>query len=112
MHRRHGFNEFLHQEYSLEGGNSNPLPLLPGKSHEQRNLEGYNPWGRRESDMTERLTTQSIMYETALQTHTSRSICYVGQNNHRNMLLILALCQAFRLQITHISAAKIAILQP
>ena len=22
--------------------------ILPGKSHRQRNLEGYSPWGRRE----------------------------------------------------------------
>ena len=29
--------------------------LLPGKSHGQRNLVGYSPWGRKESDMTERL---------------------------------------------------------
>ena len=29
--------------------------LLPGKSHEQRSLVGCNPWGREESDTTERL---------------------------------------------------------
>ena len=29
--------------------------LLPGKSHEQRSLVGYSPWGRKESDTTERL---------------------------------------------------------
>ena len=29
--------------------------LLPGKSHGQRNLVGYSPWGHKESDMTERL---------------------------------------------------------
>ena len=27
-----------------------------GKSHGQRSLEGYNPWGGIESDMTEQLT--------------------------------------------------------
>ena len=33
-----------------------PTPvLLPGKSHRQRSLEGCSPWGREESDMTERL---------------------------------------------------------
>ena len=33
-----------------------PTPvLLPGKSHGQRSLVGYSPWGREESDMTERL---------------------------------------------------------
>ena len=31
-----------------------PTPLLlPGKSHGQRSLVGYSPWGREESDMTE-----------------------------------------------------------
>ena len=33
-----------------------PTPvLLPGKSHGRRSLEGCSPWGREESDMTERL---------------------------------------------------------
>ena len=29
--------------------------LLPGKSHGQRNLVGCSPWGREESDITEKL---------------------------------------------------------
>ena len=29
--------------------------LLPGKSHGQRSLIGYSPWGRKESDTTDRL---------------------------------------------------------
>ena len=29
------------------------IPLLPGKSHGQRSLVGYKPWGLRESDTTE-----------------------------------------------------------
>ena len=33
-----------------------PTPvLLPGESHGQRSLAGYSPWGRKESDPTERL---------------------------------------------------------
>ena len=28
---------------------------LPGKSHGQRSLVGYSPWGRKESDTTEQL---------------------------------------------------------
>ena len=33
-----------------------PTPiLLPGESHGWRSLAGYSPWGRKESDMTERL---------------------------------------------------------
>ena len=31
------------------------LVLLPGKSHGQRSLVGYSPWGHKESDMTEQL---------------------------------------------------------
>ena len=30
--------------------------FLPGESHGQRSLVGYSPWGRKESDKTERLT--------------------------------------------------------
>ena len=34
------------------------LPVfLPGKSHGQRILGGYSPWGPEESDMTEQLST-------------------------------------------------------
>ena len=33
-----------------------PTPvLLPGKFHGLRSLVGYSPWGRKESDMPERL---------------------------------------------------------
>ena len=33
-----------------------PTPvLLPGESHGRKSLVGYSPWGRQESDMTERL---------------------------------------------------------
>ena len=34
-----------------------PTPVfLPGEFHGQRSLEGYSPWSRKESDMTERLS--------------------------------------------------------
>ena len=37
-----------------------PTPVfLPGESHGQRSLVGYSPWGRKELDMTERLSTHS-----------------------------------------------------
>ena len=38
-----------------------PTPVfLPGESHEQRSLVGYNPWDLRESDTTEQLTLTSL----------------------------------------------------
>ena len=40
-----------------EGNDRQPTPIfLPGKSHEQRSLAGYSPWGCKESDNTESLT--------------------------------------------------------
>ena len=33
--------------------------FLPGKSHEQRSLVGYRPWGCKESGMTEQLSTHT-----------------------------------------------------
>ena len=43
--------------------------FLPGESHGQRNLVGYSPWGRRESDMTEQLSAH---------THKSPYLVYLG----------------------------------
>ena len=37
-----------------------PIPVfLPGETHGQRSLAGYSPWGCKESDTTERLSTAS-----------------------------------------------------
>ena len=49
-------------------GNSNPLQYSCLKNpHGQRSLEGYSPWGRRESDMTEWLSTRSLWYGLKLE---------------------------------------------
>ena len=46
-----------------------PTPvLLPGKSHGRRSLVGCSPWGRKESDTTERL-------------HFHFSLSYIGEGN-------------------------------
>ena len=36
--------------------NGNTPVFLPGESHGQKSLAGYSPWGRKESDVAERLT--------------------------------------------------------
>ena len=36
--------------------------FLPGKFHEQRSLAGYSPWGCKELDMTEHLSTSSFSW--------------------------------------------------
>ena len=49
------FFNFGSTRSSFREGNGTLQILLPGKSHEQRSLEGCSPWGRWGSDMTERL---------------------------------------------------------
>ena len=44
---------------------SEPTPVfMPGKSHGPRSLVGYSPWGRKESDTTERLLLTSSSFVT------------------------------------------------
>ena len=43
----------LDWEDPLEEDMTTHSSILAWESHEQRNLTGYNPWGRKESDMTE-----------------------------------------------------------
>ena len=54
-----------------------PTPVFsPGKSHGQRSLLGYTPWGRKELDVTERLSTarQHIL-------HLERPCSKLGHNH-------------------------------
>ena len=53
---------------SPEEGNGNPLQYSGLESlHGQRSLVGYSPWGHKESDITEQLSTaQSILTYTNL----------------------------------------------
>ena len=49
-----------------------PTPVvLPGKSHEWRSLVGCSPWGREESDTTERLHFHFQALEKEMATHFS-----------------------------------------
>ena len=43
------------ERYPGEGNGNLPV-FFTGESHGQRSLEGYSPWGYKESDMTKRLT--------------------------------------------------------
>ena len=39
---------------------ANTPAFLPGESHGQRSLAGYRPWGHKESDTTEQLSTLTL----------------------------------------------------
>ena len=49
---RPGFDPLFRKKPCTRKWHPTPV-LLPGKSHGWRNLVGYSPWGRKESDMTE-----------------------------------------------------------
>ena len=43
---------------SPRGGSGNPVQhSLPGESHRERSLAGYSPWGHKESDTAEQLSS-------------------------------------------------------
>ena len=54
-HRRCRFDPWVWKIPWRRKWQPTPVPL-PGKSHGQRSLVGYSPWGRKESDTTERLS--------------------------------------------------------
>ena len=55
-------------EKSPGGGNGNPLQYsCLGNPHGQRSLVGYCPWGHKESDMTEKLSTAYLNHFAAHQ---------------------------------------------
>ena len=51
-HQRCGYDPSV-EKISWRRKWQSTLVFLPGKFHEQRSLEGYTPWGRKEADLTE-----------------------------------------------------------
>ena len=49
--RRPGFNPWVGKIPWRRKRQPTPV-FLPGKSHEQRSLAGYSPWGSKQSDTT------------------------------------------------------------
>ena len=56
-HKRHGFDPWV-RKIPLEEM-ATPSSILTGKFYGQRSLEGYSPWGQKESDTTEHSHAQS-----------------------------------------------------
>ena len=56
--KRHGFDPWVKKVPWRRKWQ--PIPVfLPGKSHGQRSLAGYSPWGHKESDKTEGLNSDN-----------------------------------------------------
>ena len=69
--RRCGFDPWVGKIPWRRKWQSTPV-LLPGKSHGQRSLVGYSPWGRKESDRTERLHFHFTITFMAIRTSWSK----------------------------------------
>ena len=55
-------------------GNGNPVQYpLPGESHGQRSLAGYNPWGHKELEMTEINEYSFIRKDLQVESHYTQS---------------------------------------
>ena len=63
--------------------------LLPGKSHGQRSLIGYSPWGRKESDTTERLHFHFVIM--SLQPAELHFVPYMGSESCCDLILEVGL---------------------
>ena len=72
-----------------------PTPVfLPGESHGQRILAGYSPWGQKESDTTEQLSTRACTHTRArtlqwllLIHHSSKSLIKASSGMFLRLLL-------------------------
>ena len=70
-----------------------PTPVfLPEKSHGQKSLAGYSPWGPKESGMTERLSTHTGNQIQYLVT-TSKRVQSEQQQNQNHFTVYLKLTQ-------------------
>ena len=67
-----------------------PPVLLPGKSHGQRSLVGYSPWGHEESDTTEQLHIQTSYIHLLSETPS-----WTQQTVHSNTLMSSGLHDSF-----------------
>ena len=69
----------LGQEDPLEEDMAATPVFLPGKTHGQRSLVGYSPWGGKESDTTEWLTHTGWLDLVLHQPHEGSTVCACEQ---------------------------------
>ena len=58
--------------------------FLPGESHGQRSLAGCSAWGRKEADMTDRLTLSLSFFNTIVYPHTRIQHFFILQDWNNN----------------------------
>ena len=58
-----------------------PPVFLPGKSHGERNLVGYSPWGRRQLDMTEHVCRTWVNLKVDLNSILNKKVSHFWGNS-------------------------------
>ena len=70
-----------------------PTPVLvPGKFNGRRSLVGYSPWGCKELDMTEELSTAQPTYEPARCKLSKMQKCIL-MINHMRLITLIHTCE-------------------
>ena len=77
---RLGFDPWVGKSPWRRKWHPTPVPLL-GKSHGQRSLVGYSPWGHKESDTTEWLSTVFLHHHTVHMCALPVSCLLIESNN-------------------------------
>ena len=92
-HKRGGFNPWVRKIPWRRKWQPTPV-FLPGESHGQMSLEGYCPWGCKESDITEQRTPMlvvfhasfsSFQYPVTWSSPLSLSFSHTHTNTHTHM---------------------------
>ena len=71
---RPGFNSWVAKTPWRRKWQPTPV-LLPGKSHGQRSLAGYHPWGHKESDTTEQMSMHTHTH-THMPSHSAKGLAH------------------------------------
>jgi len=90
--RRHGFDLWVRRIPWRRKWQPSPV-FLPGKSHGQRSLAGYSPWGRKESGTTE--VTKQHPNPYYFLTHASSRLDRAGIPSHHITCLQINQCQPY-----------------
>ena len=59
---------------------------MPGESHGQRSLAGYDPWGHKASDTTEETTHAYLIYNVISAVQQSDSVVCIHTHTHTYIL--------------------------
>ena len=88
-HKRCGFDAWVRKIPWRRKWQPSPV-FLPGKSHGQRSLVGYSPWGRKESDMTECSCTHTY---TNIHVHTHTHTHVLPRSKPKSYRQFKELCE-------------------